>query len=91
MTDFYIDRGMRESIIFFDHNSFHMYTRVGVGRDGTELKSNINFVLKMVKYAMDVKLVMGLRMGISGYVLCNIKVVGAWLGRKEKRKEVGKN
>src|SRR5678816_3166872 len=54
----------------------------------------IDFVLvkkEMLKYVLDVKSVRGLGMGLSDhYVLCKIKLVGAWMERKVIRKEVGK-
>src|SRR5678815_5964693 len=82
------------SYTFFNHMSIHKYTRVGVGRDGIEVKSMIDFVLvkKMLKHVLDVKSVRGLGIGLSDHyvVLCKIKLVGAWMERKVIRKEVGR-
>src|SRR5678815_4748263 len=82
------------SYTFFNHMSIHKYTRVGVGRDGIEVKSMIDFVLvkKMLKHVLDVKSVRGLGIGLSDHyvVLCKIKLVGAWMERKVIRMEVGK-
>lgn len=51
---------------FLDHKSFHKYNRV-VGRDYFGVKSMIYLVLEkeMPKYAMDVRSVKELGMGIS--------------------------
>src|SRR5678816_1653157 len=90
VIDFCEERGMCVSNTFFKHKC----TRVGVGRDGSEVKSMIDFVLvkKMLKYVLDVKSVRGLGLGLSDHyvVLCKIKLVGAWMERKVIRKEVGK-
>src|SRR5678815_16083 len=95
MIDFCEERGMCVSNTFFKHKSIHKYTRVGVGRDGIEVKSMIDSVLvkkEMLKYVFDVKSVRGLGMGLSDhyFVLCKIKLVGAWMEGKVIRKEVGK-
>ena len=73
----------------------HKYTRVGVDRDGLEVKSLIDLVLvkkEMQKYVLDVKAVRGLGMGISDHyiVLCKIRLVGTWMEKKEIRKGVGR-
>ena len=79
---------------FFKQKSIHKYTRVGVGRDGIEVKSMIDLVLvkEILKYVLDVKSVRGLGMGLSDHyvVLCKIKLVEAWMKRKVIRKEVGR-
>lgn len=50
----------------FDHKSIDKYTRIGVGRDGIDMKSMINLVLmKVMKHMIDVKSIMVLGMGIS--------------------------
>jgi hypothetical protein len=95
VIDFCGENGMCVCNTFFDHKSVHKYTRVGKSRDGTEVKSMIDLVLvkkDMLKYVMDVKSVRGLRMGISDHyiVLCKIKFVGAWMGRKVRRVEKGR-
>jgi hypothetical protein len=95
VIDFCVDKGMCVCNTFFDHKSVHKYTRVGKDRDGAEVKSMIDVVLvkkEMLKYVMDVKSVRGLGMGISDHyiVLCKIKFVGAWMGKKVRRVEVGR-
>ena len=95
VIDFCEERGMCVSNTFFKHKSIHKYTRVGVGRDGIEVKSMIDLVLvkkEMLKYMLDVKSVRCLEMGLSDHyvVLCKIKLVGTWMERKVIRKEVGK-
>ena len=95
VIDFCVERGMCVCNTFFDHKSVHKYTRVGTGRDGTEVKSLIDVVLvkkEMLKYVMDVKSVRGMGMGISDHyiVLCKIKFVGAWMEKKGRGMEVGR-
>src|SRR5678815_2301140 len=69
VMDFCEERGMCVSNTFFKHKSIHKYTRVGVGRDGIEVKSMIDLVLvkKMLKYMLDVKSVRCLEMGLSDH------------------------
>src|SRR5678815_1676101 len=95
MIDFCEERGMCVSNTFFKHKSIHKYTRVGVGRDGIEVKSMIDLVLvkkEMLKYVLDVKSVRELGMELSDHyvVLCKIKLVGVWKERKMIRKELGR-
>ena len=73
---------------YFKHRSFHKYTRVARGRDGVEIKSMIDLVLvkrDMLRYVQDVRAVRGMGPGLSDYhvVLCTVRLVGAWIKRKE--------
>jgi hypothetical protein len=95
VIDFCVDKGMCVCNTFFSHKNVHKYTRVGVDRDGNEVKSMIDLVLvkkEMLRYVLDVKSIRGLGMGISDHyvVLCKIRLVGVWMERKMDRKKVGR-
>lgn len=65
--------------------------RDDIGRVVIEVRSKIAFVQeKILKYMMDVKLVRGLKMGISDhYVVMQNKISGG-MDRRERNQEVGK-
>ena len=73
---------------YFKHRSVHKYTRVGEGRDGVEIKSMIDPVLvkrDMLRYVQHVTVVRRMGCDLSDHyvVLCKIRLVGAWIKRRE--------
>lgn len=81
VTDFSEGRGMVVSNTFFDYKNTQRYTKVDVGRDGTKLKSLIDFVGEEggAEVCVNVKSMRRLWMGISDHytVLCKINLVKA--------------
>ena len=66
----------------------HKYTSVARGRDGVNVKNIIDLVLvkkDMLPYVQDVSAVRGMGRGLSddNVVLCKVKLVGAWIKRRE--------
>ena len=58
------------------------------GQDGEEIKSMIDLVLvmrDMLRYVQDVRAARGMGRGISDHhvVLCKVRLVGAWIKRRE--------
>ena len=45
MVEFCAERGLCVGNTYFEHKSFHKYTRMARGQDGMEVKSMINLVL----------------------------------------------
>ena len=68
--------------------SFHKYTRVARGQYGVEVKSMIDLVLgkkDMLCFVQDVRAVREMGRGITDHhvVLCKVRLVGAWIKRRE--------
>ena len=64
------------------------YTRVARGKDGVEIKSMIDLVLvkrDMLRYMEHVRAVreMGQDLSDQHVVLCKVRLVGAWIKRRE--------
>ena len=75
-------------VTYFKHRSLHKYTRVARGRDAMEIKSMIDLLLMkrdVLRYMQDVRAVRGMGRGLSDHyvLLCKIKLVGAWIKRRE--------
>ena len=54
------ESGLHVGNTYFEHKSFHKYTRVARGRNGVEVKSMIDLVLVkqyMLRYVQDVRTV----------------------------------
>ena len=74
---------------YFEHRNLHKYTRVVRG-PGVKVKSMIDLVLvkkDMLHHVQDVRAVRGMGHGLSDHyvVLCKVRLVEAWI----KRREVG--
>ena len=68
--------------------SLHKYMRTARRQGGVEIKSMIDLVLvkrDMLRYAPDVRVVRGIGRGLSDHhvVQCKIKLVGAWIKKRE--------
>ena len=50
---------------YFEHRSFHKYTRMAKGQDGVEVKSMIDLVLVKKDMLQYVRVVKGKRRGLS--------------------------
>ena len=66
----------------------HKYTRVAEGQGGVKIESIIDLVLvkrDMLRYVQDVRVVRGMGCGLSDHyvVLCKVRLVGAWIERRE--------
>ena len=73
---------------FFKHIGVHKYTRVTRGRESVGIKCMIDLVLvknDMLPYVQDVRAVRGMGRGLSDHyvVLCKVRLVGAWIKRRE--------
>ena len=75
-------------VTYFNHRSVHKYTRVARCRDCVEIKSRIDLVMvkrDMLRYVQDVSTVRGMGRGLSYhyFVLFKVRLVGAWIKRRE--------
>ena len=73
---------------YFMHISAHKYTGVVEGQGGVEIKSMTDLVLvkkDMLRYVQGVRAVRGMGRGLSDHyvVLCKVRLVGAWIKRRE--------
>ena len=73
---------------YFEYRSLDEYTRVARGQDGVEVKSMIDLMLvnkDMLRYVQVVRAVRGIGRCLSDHhmVLCKVRVVGAWIKRRE--------
>ena len=80
--------GSSVSITYFEHRSWHKYTRVPRGQDEAEVKSLIDLVLvkkAKLRYVQDVMTVRGMGRGLSDHhvVLCKVKLVPTWIKSRE--------
>ena len=88
VVEFCIERGLCVGNSYFKHMSLHKYTSMVRGQGGVEIKSMINLVLvkeDMLRYVQDVRAVRGMERGLSvnHVVLCKVRLVGAWIKRRE--------
>ena len=72
----------------FKCRSLRKYTRVARGQDGVEIKSMIDLVLVkrgMLRYVQDLRAVRGMGRDLPDHyvVLYKIRLVGAWIKRRE--------
>ena len=75
-------------VTHFKHKSLHNYARVARGQDGVKIKSLIDLVLMkrdMLRYVQDVRAVRRMGRGTSDLhvVLCKVRLVGAWIKKRE--------
>ena len=75
-------------VTYFKLRSVHNYTRVAKGQGGVETKSMIDMVLvkrDMLRYVQDVREVGGMGRDLSDHyvVLYKVRLVGAWIKRRE--------
>ena len=80
VIDICLERGLSVSNTYFEHKSYHKYTRVARGQDGVEAMSMIDLALvkkDMLHYGQDGKVVRGLGQGLSDHyvVLRKIRLV----------------
>ena len=70
---------------YFERKSLHKYTRAAKGQVGVEVKSMIDLVYLHLHYVQVLRGVRGVGRGItdSHVVLCNVRVVGSWIRRRE--------
>ena len=72
-------------VTHFKHKSLHTYTRVTRGQDRVEIKSMIDLVLVKRDMMRNVKDVRGMGQGLPDHhvVQCKVRLVGAWIKRRE--------
>ena len=76
------------STTYFKLRSLHKYTRVARRQDRVEVKSMIDLVLvkmDMLQHVQNMRAVRGMGRGLSDHhvVLCKVRLVGAWIKRRE--------
>ena len=72
----------------FKYRSLHKYTRMAIGQNGVDIKSMIDLVLvksDILQYEQYVRVVRGMGCSLSDHhvVLCKMRLVGAWIKRRE--------
>ena len=70
---------------YFEDKSLHMYTRVVMDQGGVEVKNMIDLVLVKKSILCYVRTVREMGRGHSDHyvALCKVKLVGAWINRRE--------
>ena len=79
VVEFCTERGLCLGNTYFKHRSLQKYTRVAKGQDEVEVKNMIDLVLvkrNMMRYLQDVRVVKGMRRGLSDHhvVLCKVRL-----------------
>ena len=66
---------------YFEHRILHKYTRVARGQDGVEVKS----IIDLMRYVQGVRVVRGMGLSLLDHflVLCNVRLVGPWIKRRD--------
>ena len=73
---------------YFKHRSLYKNQRVAKDQNGAEIRGMIDLVLvkrDMLRHVQDVRALKGMGRGLTDHlvVLCKIRLVGAWIKRKE--------
>ena len=87
-VEFCAERGLCVGKIYFEHKNLHKYRRVARGQGGVQVKSMTDLVLvkkDMLHFVQDVRAMGGMGRGILDHpvVLCKVRLVGAWIKRRE--------
>ena len=82
------ERGLYVGNTYFSYRSFHKY--------GVEVKSMIDHLLgkkDILRYLQDVREVTGMGRSLSDHhvILCKIRLIGAWIKRREVVVGAGRN
>ena len=88
VVEFCEEKGVYVGNIYFKHRSVYKYTRVAEGEGDVETKSMIDLVLvkrNMLRYVQNERAVRGMGCGFSDHyvVLCKVRLVRAWIKRRE--------